>query len=49
MRLLSYNIQYGFGQDGVYDLSRAAARAKAVRGGSMPPRTAPSAGSGILG
>ena len=25
MRLLSYNIQYGFGQDGVYDLSRAAA------------------------
>lgn len=25
MRLLSYNIQYGFGHDGVYDLSRAAA------------------------
>ena len=25
MQLLSYNIQYGFGQDGVYDLSRAAA------------------------
>ena len=25
MRLLSFNIQYGFGADGVYDLSRAAA------------------------
>ena len=23
MRLLSFNIQYGFGSDGIYDLSRA--------------------------